>query len=46
MFNYLLIYYSLNLWIVIDYIKSAQKHGIVKIGDTAKPEQAWISLCE
>jgi len=28
-----------------DYIKSAEKHGIVKIGDNGKPEQALISLC-
>ncbi|ORX83467.1 DUF537-domain-containing protein [Anaeromyces robustus] len=29
-----------------DYIKSAEKHGIVKIGDSNNPEHAWISLCE
>lgn len=30
-----------------DYIKSAEKHGIVKTGDeNGKHEQAWISLCE
>ncbi|ORX49226.1 DUF537-domain-containing protein [Piromyces finnis] len=29
-----------------DYIKSAEKHGIVKIGNEAKPEQSWIALCE